>query len=710
MTRPRRSRLKLRSVTVGAAALAAVAAPAYAAFTLDGTTANVPGNLQPAGEPSVVLGGLKGVGNARVPWLAQTEPNPGGGPRQVFVEKFAGGAFSLQGDSLNFNPAEEGNHPSIDFAGANSSVPWTAWEEDAGGVSQIFASKFNPNADLQNGVWEINGALRTSPGSASQQRGPTLNFNPDRGGDDPSLAGGTTVPGGTPAPWVIWKEDATPANLGEQIFVTKGVKDSAPSAAQRGSFTWHIQGTDRGPAGTGPTLNVQISKDVSGEHPDITFTGAGSTVPWAVWYEEPSNLPPNATPAAPNNQKVFAAKFVPDPTTGDRGGHWIPVGNAPTCAFSASSEDAAACLLNKDPSANAENPNVAAGSLDPAKPTVPWVAWHESAGSASGKVFLSRLVPAENRFALFAGPNPDGSVNADPGQDADEPDLHFEGNVLIVTWKESVPGGTTHVFARRFTPGPAGQGGTWSPAEDLQVDPSLESGNPSIGSFGGSPFVAWAEGSEDGNGIVRGHTLLKHDPANVVAQTGAPTAITGTSATLAGAAAGDPGVFAASFDVTAGGQTRSVPAGDVTHNAPDPSKAFTAALTGLAPNSVVQVRAKLATALGVVSGPAQNFVTAGSGAPGALGLPPVARRVKVTAPKRAAKIRRVRVAFTISRKWKVSIVAHKGTKRGPIVGRLIARFHKGRNIAIVPVRGRGRVVFVITPRAGKTILKAATVR
>ncbi len=84
--------------------------------------------------------------------------------------------------------------------------------------------------------------------------------------------------------------------------------------------------------------------------------------------------------------------------------------------------------------------------------------------------------------------------------------------------------------------------------------------------------------------------------------------------------------------------------------------------------------------------------------------------MKVTAPKRAAKIRRVRVAFTISRKWKVSIVAHKGTKRGPIVGRLTARFHKGRNIAIVPVRGRGRVVFVIPPRAGKTILKAATVR
>src|SRR6185295_3769194 len=161
----RRPRIRLRSAVIGAAALSAVAAaPALAAFTLDGSIANVPGNLQPASEPSVVLGGLKGHGSARVPWIAQVEPNAGGGPTQVFVEKFAGGQFS---------------------------VPWTAWEEDAGGVSQIFASRFLPNADLQNGVWEINGALRGSVASPGTQRGPSPNFNPDKGADEPRVHGGS---------------------------------------------------------------------------------------------------------------------------------------------------------------------------------------------------------------------------------------------------------------------------------------------------------------------------------------------------------------------------------------------------------------------------------------------------------------------------------------------------------------------------------------
>ena len=44
----------------------------------------------------------------------------------------------------------------------------------------------------------------------------------------------------------------------------------------------------------------------------------------------------------------------------------------------------------------------------------------------------------------------------------------------------------------------------------------------------------------------------------------------------------------------------------------------------------------------------------------------------------------------------------------------VARFLSGSVFAtpwrLVPVRASGRVVFVITPRAGKTILKAATVR
>jgi hypothetical protein len=707
--RPRRRALRLRTLALGATALSALAAPALASFTLDGTTANVPGNLQPASEPSVVLGSLKGHGNARVPWLAQVEPNSGGGPTQVFVEKFAGGQFSVQGDSLNFDPNRHVTHPDIDFAGANFSVPWTTWEEDAGGVSQIFASRFLPNQDLSNGAWEINGALRTAAGNPSVQRGPSLNFNPDKGADAPRVHGGTVQAGGTPAPWVIWKEEASTPGIGEQIFVTKGV-NTGPAPNQRGVFTWHIQGTDRGPllaqAQLGPTLNVQISSTIDGEHPDITFTGQNSTTPWAVWYEEPNNLPPGATPAAPNNQRVFAAKFVPDPALGDRGGRWIPVGRGAGCAFQPAGEDPNACALNADPNANAENPNVAAGSLNPANPTVPWVAWHESTGANPGQIFVSRLIPAQNAFQVFAGPNANGSLNADPSKEADEPDLFFEGNVLHVTWKEEVAGGKLHAFERTFTPGAGGQGGAWSPAEDLQADPAFDAGNPGIGAFGGSPFVTWAEGSGD---PVEGHTLLKHRPADETAQTLAPSAITATSATLNAAAAGDPGVFAASFDVTDAKGTRTVAAGDVTHNAPDPSQPFGADLTGLAPNSIVHVRAKLATALGTLVGNEQDFVTGGAGAPGAVGLPPTPAKVKT---KRVG-VHRVRVVFNLKRRWKVTVAAHRGTRRGRVVARVTRKFHKGRNVAFIRIPGSGRFVVTIRPRAGarkQTVVRTLTIK
>src|SRR5437660_7037432 len=119
----RSSRRRLRALGLGAAAAALVAAPAaIAAFTSDATTANV--TLGSASEPSIVLGGLKGVGNARVPWIALSEPQNATGPKQVFVEKFAAGAFSLQGTSLNFNPLVDASHPSIDFAGKGFTVPW----------------------------------------------------------------------------------------------------------------------------------------------------------------------------------------------------------------------------------------------------------------------------------------------------------------------------------------------------------------------------------------------------------------------------------------------------------------------------------------------------------------------------------------------------------------------------------------------------------
>jgi hypothetical protein len=702
----RSSRRRLRALGLGAAAAALVAAPAaIAAFTTDGTTANVV-PVQPAGDPSIALGGLTGAGTARVPWIALTQPQSGGGPRQLFVEKFAAGGYALQGASLNFNPLIDATHPSIDFAGKGFTVPWTTWEEPVNSVAQIFASRFLPNPDLANGSWEINGAQRTSL-DGTVARGPSINVHTDRNGSEPRLAGGTTVAGNHPVPWVVWREQAGPAGIGTQIFVAKGVEDSTPGAAQAGGFTWHPQGTDRGSAGqeaaVGPSLNDEISATRDAVHPDIAFTGANSTVPWVVWYEEPAG---GATPVAPENRRVFAARFVADPAQGDRGGSWIPVGNSTACAFATANEDRDACSLNKVGSANAENPNVTAGSLDPATPTVPWVAWHEeSAPGGSNLIFVSRLVNGDH-FEVFPGPNVDSSLNSNPSQDADEPDLRFEGNVLHVTWKEVVPGGRVDAFARRFTPGPGGTG-SWSTAVEIQVDPTQDAGNPAIASFGGTPFVSWAEGPAPATAgdPVLGSVVLRHDPSAVSAETGGAI-IAALSATLLGAATGDPGVYAASFDYgPTGAYGQTLPVGDITHNAPDPSQPFNAPLTGLAPGTVVHYRATLTTALGTVTGADQVFTTP-TPVP-ILPPPPIPTTptptVPVVTPTPTPKLHRVRVRFRVRTRGAIRFEVHRNRARGRVVARFRRGFAVGRRTYVVRILGTGRFVVLVKTRGGRRL-------
>src|SRR6185312_16828894 len=130
------------------------------------------------------------------------------------------------------------------------------------------------------------------------------------------------------------------------------------------------------------------------------FTGAGDNVPWIVWYEKDGTH----TTVSPlhSNEMVFAAKGVPDGAT-DGGFHWQAVGNnaqgeldttgtAPqnfgSCAADATSEGN--CSLNANPAADAEDPRVAAGTMNSANPTVPWVAWDEGP-SGQHRVFVSRL-------------------------------------------------------------------------------------------------------------------------------------------------------------------------------------------------------------------------------------------------------------------------------------------------------------------------------
>jgi hypothetical protein len=393
---------------------------------------------------SDVVGGSLAANGPRVPW--STFEQQSGSSQQIFVRAFKNGQWVTQGKSLNIDPNAEAEAPSIDFAGAGRNVPWDSWSEPnaaLGGQRQIFASRFDATAN----AWVPEG----------QDRGsgvPSLNIHTDKEAENPSVAGGATVPGNAPVPWVTWEEqDGNVGGSGnhDQIFVSKGVKQAAPKspctgfkpsdAASVSAFCWQQVGLDRlaengGSSATGdPTLNVDPSRN--GVEPDIAFTGANDKVAWVVWYEkDQSSLGLN------NNEQVFAAKLVAD-ATADGGFHWQAVGNGTAgqtnildtsgngfgaCAASTSAENA--CSLNAVPTNDAEDPRVASGTLVAGNPTVPWVVWSEDTGSGQHSIFVSRLVG--DHFELFNG----GAPVSPAHRDAESPDITFFGNTPYVSWIE----------------------------------------------------------------------------------------------------------------------------------------------------------------------------------------------------------------------------------------------------------------------------------
>ena len=391
---------------------------------------------------SDVVGGSLVAGGPRVPWA--TFEQTAGGAQRIFVRAFKGGQWVTQGSSLNISPNVEAEAPSIDFAGAGRTVPWDSWYEPnaaLGGAKEIFASRFcavaGPGCTAAN-TWVPEGQDR---GSGA----PSLNIHTNKEAENPSVAGGATVAGNAPVPWVAWQEeDGNVAGSGnhDQIFVSKGVKQASlqapctgfkPSSANSvSSFCWQQVGLDRlapngGSSSTGdPTLNVDPSRN--GIEPDIAFTGPNDTVAWVVWYEVDTSAL-----GLRSNDQVFAAKIVTDPSA-DGGFHWQAVGSgtagqtnvldtshAPPgfgpCAASTKAEDA--CSLNADATRDAEDPRVAAGTLTPGSATVPWAVWAEDIGGGNHAIFVSRLVGGDH-FELFNG----GAPVSDRDHDATHPGHH----------------------------------------------------------------------------------------------------------------------------------------------------------------------------------------------------------------------------------------------------------------------------------------------
>ena len=419
-----------------------------------------------------VAGGSLVAGSRAVPWAVFEQTESGAAKDQIFSRSFASGAWTTRGigtvgglssgapifkGSLNFNQKQQGEAPSIDFAGGGRTVPWATWYEKTLGTSfannNIFASRFDNTGDANQGKWLFSGQNR---GSLNGVEIPSINIHTRQDAENPSVAGGSALDPTKPGPWITWQEtDTAPVNGKDQIFTVRPIGPGStdctgvtPTGVKVGSiipaiggFCWQQTGIPRaGAGGADPSQNVDPTRN--GIEPDIAFTGANDSVPWVVWYE----TGPTRLNGLHTNEMVFAAKGINDGVAANGGFHWVAVGNSlqetldtsgankfGACAASAANE--AGCSLNRNPAADAEDPQVAAGTMTGGSATAPWVAWDEKVGSVNS-IFVSRLVGGPTgHFVIANGGKPISS----PNDNATRPAITFSRNTPYVTWREVQP-------------------------------------------------------------------------------------------------------------------------------------------------------------------------------------------------------------------------------------------------------------------------------
>lgn len=598
-----------------------------------------------------VVGGALTAGKVAVPWaiFRQTETPS---HDQIFSRSFAGGAWTTRGSgtvggrssagptfsgSLNFDQAQDGEAPAIDFAGAGRTVPWATWYEETTGFGheQIFASRFDNTGDANQGKWIFGGQGRGTGGGSVPV--PSLNIRTNQSAENPSVAGGSATDPTKPGPWVTWQETTElPVNGKNQIFVSRPIGPGAancdgvtPAGVEEGghipaigTFCWQETGDPRvGPGGADSSLNVDPKRD--GVEPDIAFTGASDAVPWVVWYEEGKG-----TAGLRENEMVFAAKGVKDESAVG-GFHWEAVGSQRsgildtkngfgTCAESATNEEQ--CSLNKNPAKDAEDPRVAAGTMNPAKATVPWVAWDEEV-SGVNQIFVSRLVGtgAEAHFELANGGAP---ISTGSGAST-RPDITFSGNTPYVSWREEV-GGTSQGFYGHFVNAanptfvPDESGVLLTPTAQADVREPISSsciatpfnsdGAACQGGAVGTPFFLFTSGTPL-------RSLFSDAYSPDTPSTGAPSGVSSSSATVSGAVNPEGAAVNVSFQYgtttaygsVAGGQSTGVSNGAVP---------FAASLTGLPAKTTIHYRAVAVSDFGTFVGGDQTLTTASAPGPG----------------------------------------------------------------------------------------------
>jgi hypothetical protein len=350
-------------------------------------------------------------------------------------------------------------------------------------------------------------------------------------------------------------------------------------------------------------------------------------VPWVVWYETEAT----AISGLRLNEMVFAAKGVPDGAA-DGGFRWVAVGSQlsgtldttethgfGTCAVSAEHEDQ--CSLNKNPQEDAENPRVAAGTMNPANPTAPWVAWDEKLSGAD-QIFVSRLVGGTH-FELANSGAPI-SVGANPST---RPDITFSGNTPYVSWREDIGGGIVKGFYGHFV-NPAnptfvldesnvpltptgtgiGQADVREPiSSGCIATPFNGDGSACQGGAVGTPFFLFTNGSP-----LRGLFADAYQPETPI--TGGASSVTSSTAVVSGAvnpAGASVNVFFEFGTTTAYGQATAAQ-----KTAPNNSATpFATGLSGLPAATTIHYRAVAASDFGKFVWGDQTLTTAASPPP-----------------------------------------------------------------------------------------------
>ncbi len=434
---------------------------------------------------------------------------------------------------------------------------------------------------------------------------------------------------------MAWQEIGASAPNTDQIFVVKpigpgatsctGVKPAAadPSAAPVGGFCWQQVGVER--LGLDPSLNVDRTRD--GVEPDIAFTGSNDSVPWVVWYEQGTG-----TAGLHTNEMVFAAKGVapvPAPTGSVDGGfNWVTVGTGGQgvldssstggpCGASQSAE--AGCSINKDPGADAEDPRVAAGTMTPGAPTVPWIVWDEKVGGTS-QVFVARLVGA-GAAARFVEANGGAPISASANQST-RADITFSGNTPYVSWRETVGGvdkALTGHFVEASNPTfvldnapvditPAAAADVREPiSSGCIATPFNGDGSACQGGALGTPFFLFTNGTSP-------RALFADAYQTDAPVTGGASGVTTSGATVSAAVNPQGSPVEASFQfgtTTAYGQATTVQRLS-TANATTP---FAATLSGLPAGTTIHYRAVASTDFGTVVGGDQTLTTRPSTSP-----------------------------------------------------------------------------------------------